>query len=147
MIALECQDCEQSSYSQLPRSLSQGYKYLHARQIPHQLSFNSQTIPYYIKYIIGVFCYRLTLNHRQTFLLHINTLAVKDIAHTKEFTHLINCAELVRRSNVYIFYTKRTQLHDINLITCSKAGDIEPMIQKIYPSPAFHKIAQAQQCL
>ena len=32
-----------------------------------------QTIPDCIRYIIGVFCY--TLNHRQIFLLHINTLA------------------------------------------------------------------------
>ena len=32
-----------------------------------------QTIPDCIRYIIGVFCYNL--NHRQTFLLHIYTLA------------------------------------------------------------------------
>ena len=39
------------------------------------------------------------------FLLHTNTLAcVKDIAHALEFTLVINCAESVRRSNVYIFY-------------------------------------------
>ena len=38
-------------------------------------------------------------------MLHINTLAcVKDIAHAREFTLLMNCAESVRRSNVYIFY-------------------------------------------
>ena len=55
--AIECQDCEQSSYSQLPGSLSPDYKYLHVRQIPHQLSFNSKTIPDCIRYIIGVFCY------------------------------------------------------------------------------------------
>ena len=42
--------------SQLPRSISPDYKYLHARQIPHQLSFHSQTIPDCIRYIIGVFC-------------------------------------------------------------------------------------------
>ena len=36
------------------------------------------------------------LNHRRTFLLHINTLAcVKDIAHAKEFTLLIKFAESV----------------------------------------------------
>ena len=33
----------------------------------------SQTIPDCIRYIIGVFA--ITLNHRQTFLLHSNTLA------------------------------------------------------------------------
>ena len=42
--------------------------------------------------------------------------------------------------------TKRTQLHNINFMTCSKS-EIEPMIQKIDPSPAFHKITQAWQCL
>ena len=54
---LECQDFEQTSYSQLPESLSPGYKYLHTRQIPLQLtSFPSLTIPDCIRYIIGVFC-------------------------------------------------------------------------------------------
>ena len=48
--------------SQLPGSLSPDNKFLHARQIPYQLSFPSQTIPDCIKYIIGVFA--LTLNHR-----------------------------------------------------------------------------------
>ena len=54
---LECLDFEESSYSQLPGNLSPDYKYLHARQIPHQLSFSSQTIPDCIRYIIDVFCY------------------------------------------------------------------------------------------
>ena len=44
--------------------LNPDYKYLHARQTPYQLSFPSQTMPDRIRYIIGVFCYRLTLNHR-----------------------------------------------------------------------------------
>ena len=32
------------------------YKYLHARQIPHPLSFHFQTIPDCKRHIIGVFC-------------------------------------------------------------------------------------------
>ena len=31
------------TYNQLPGSLSPDYKYLHARQIPHQLSFSYQS--------------------------------------------------------------------------------------------------------
>ena len=58
---LEGLDFEECSYSQLPLSLSPDYKYLHARQIPCQLSLPkptaSQTIPDYIRYTIGVFCY------------------------------------------------------------------------------------------
>ena len=54
---LECLDFEESSYSQLSGSLRLDYKYLHARQIPHQLSFPTQTIPECIRYIIGDFCY------------------------------------------------------------------------------------------
>ena len=48
---------EKSSYSQLPGSASPDFKYLHARQIAHQLSFHSLTIPDCIRYIIRVFCY------------------------------------------------------------------------------------------
>ena len=44
---LECLDFEDSSYSQLPGSLSPDYKYL---------SFTSQTIPDCIRYVICVFC-------------------------------------------------------------------------------------------
>ena len=33
---------EESSYSQFPRRLSPIYKYLHAKQIPHQLRFPSE---------------------------------------------------------------------------------------------------------
>ena len=40
--------------SQLSGSLSPDYKYLHARQILHQESFRSQTIPDCIRYTIGV---------------------------------------------------------------------------------------------
>ena len=36
---LECLDFEENSNSQLPGSLSPGYKYQHAREIPDQLSF------------------------------------------------------------------------------------------------------------
>ena len=39
---------------------------------PHQPTFTFQTIPDSTRYIIGAFC--CNLNHRQTFLLHINTL-------------------------------------------------------------------------
>ena len=49
---LECLNFEESSYSQLPGRLSLDYKYLCARQIPHQLSFHSQTMPDCIR---GVF--------------------------------------------------------------------------------------------
>ena len=41
--SLECLDFEKSSYSQLPGSLRQDYKYMHVKQIPNQLSFPSQT--------------------------------------------------------------------------------------------------------
>ena len=44
---------------------------------------------------------------------------------------------------VFLFVnTRRTQLHNINFITCSKAEILRPMIQKIDPSPAFYKITQ-----
>ena len=46
---------EESSYGQLPGSLIPDY--LLATQITLQISFHSQTIPDYIRYIIGVFCY------------------------------------------------------------------------------------------
>ena len=49
-------------------SLSPDYKYLHARQIPHQMSFPSQTILDCIRNIIGVFA--IILNRRRIFLLH-----------------------------------------------------------------------------
>ena len=42
--SLECLGFDKSSCSQLPGSLRQDYKYMHAKQIPHQLSFPSQTI-------------------------------------------------------------------------------------------------------
>ena len=53
VFGLECLDFKESSYSQLPGSLSPDYKYLHA--VSHQLSFPSQTISDCIRYIIGVF--------------------------------------------------------------------------------------------
>ena len=37
---------------------------------------------------------------------------------------------------------RRSKLPNMDFITCSKA-DIEPMLQKIEPSPTFHKITQA----
>ena len=48
---------EESLYSLLPGSLSPDYKYLHAKQIPNQLSFPSQTILDCIRYIIGDYYY------------------------------------------------------------------------------------------
>ena len=62
---VECLEFEENSYSQLPGSLSQDYKYMHARQIPHQLSFPSQTIPNYVRYIIGFFCYNFKSFHER----------------------------------------------------------------------------------
>ena len=59
--------------SQLPQNFNPDYKYLHARQIPHKLSFSSKTIPDCIRYFIGVFCYNF--KSQPTFMLHINTLA------------------------------------------------------------------------
>ena len=56
--------------NQLPGSLRPDYKYLHASQIPHRLSFASHTRLY--KHILLV-SFAITLNHRRTFLLHINT--------------------------------------------------------------------------
>ena len=38
--------------------------------------------------------------------------------------------------------TKRTQLHDINFMTCSRAERVHDP-KKIDPSPAFYKITQA----
>ena len=73
MFGFECLDFEESLYSQLPGSMSSDYKYLHTMHVLHQLSFPSESITDKIRYIIGVFC--LTLNHRQVFLLLINTLA------------------------------------------------------------------------
>ena len=106
MFWLTCLEFEKCSYSQLPGSLSPHYKYLHARQIPHLLSYPSQTIPDCIRYIMGVFA--ITLNHRQTFLLHINTLAyvkAEILSHAQDFTLVIHCVESLRRSNVYMFYS------------------------------------------
>ena len=90
-------------YSQLPGSLSQGedYKYLCARQIPHQPSLAFQTIPDCINMLLVSFA--ITLNHSRTFLLHINTLAC-DIAHAQEFTLLIHCEESLRPNNIYILH-------------------------------------------
>ena len=47
-----------------------------------------------INKIIGVFCYK--------FKSQTNILA--SLAHAQEFTLLINCAESLRHSNVYIIY-------------------------------------------
>ena len=90
----------------------------------------------------SVFCYNFNINHKGTFLLHFNTpVCVKAEAHAIGFTLLINCAESLRHSNVYVHIlncaeslrhsnvyvhilfmnTKRTQLHNINFITCFKA--------------------------
>ena len=55
MFDIECLDLK--AYNQLPGNLSPDYKYLHARQIPHQLSFPTQTIPDCARHTIGVFCY------------------------------------------------------------------------------------------
>ena len=57
VLALSAWTFKKAHIVSLPGSLSPDYKYLHARQIPNQLSFPSQTIPDCIKYIIGVFCY------------------------------------------------------------------------------------------
>ena len=57
---LECLDFEESSYSQLPGSLSADCKYLHARKIPHQLNFTSKTTPDCILLV----SFAITLNHR-----------------------------------------------------------------------------------
>ena len=42
--------------SHLPGSMSPDYRYLHARQMSHQLGFPFQTVSDCIRYIIGVFC-------------------------------------------------------------------------------------------
>ena len=72
VLALSDLTLKKAHNGQLLGTLSLHYKYLHANQIPHQLSVPSQTIPDYIRYIIGVFCFNF---NRQSFLLHINTLA------------------------------------------------------------------------
>ena len=43
--SLECLDFEERLYSQLPGRPSQDYKYMYVKQIPHKLSFPSQTVP------------------------------------------------------------------------------------------------------
>ena len=53
---LEPQNFEENSSSQLPGSVSADYKYLHARKLPHQLSFNCQIVLDCIRHITGVFC-------------------------------------------------------------------------------------------
>ena len=70
---LKCLDFEESSYNQLPGSLSTDYKYLHANEIPNQLNFTSQTILDYIRYIIGVLCYNV--KSQMNILVHVSTLA------------------------------------------------------------------------
>ena len=88
-----------------PGSLSTDCKYLHARRIPHQLSFHSQTVPDCIRYIICAFCYNFK---SQTNILasykHTSLCQSWDITHAQVSTLLIHCAESLRRSNVYIFY-------------------------------------------
>ena len=80
-----CLDFEGISYSQLPGRLSPDYKYLHTRQIFHQLSVPHKLYPN-VKDILLV-SIAITSNHRRTFLFHINTLACikADIAHAQEF--------------------------------------------------------------
>ena len=57
------------------RVWSHVYKYLHARQIPHQMSFPSQTIPDCIRLV----SFAVTLNHRQTFLFILTHLPVSKL--------------------------------------------------------------------
>ena len=57
VLALSALTLKKAHNGQLPENLSLDYKYLHANQIPHQLSVPCQTIPDYIRYIIGVFCF------------------------------------------------------------------------------------------
>ena len=56
---LECLDFEERSYSQLPCCLSPDYKYLHVRQIFHQLCFPSQIIADCVRYIINKYLFKV----------------------------------------------------------------------------------------
>ena len=53
--------------------------------------------------------------------------------------HFIKSLKCDNIHRLYSWMLEKTQLHDINFVTCSKA-EIEPILRKIYPSPAFHKI-------
>ena len=68
-------------------------------------SVPSQTIPDCIRYIIGVFCnnFKSVTNILASYS-HTSLCQSWNIAHAQEFTILINCAESLRCSNVYIFY-------------------------------------------
>ena len=58
----------------MPGSFSADYKYLHARKIPRQLNFTSQTIPDCTRYIIGVFCYNFKSEKNILVLTSENTI-------------------------------------------------------------------------
>ena len=53
--------------------------------------------------------------------------------------HFIKPLKCDNIDRLYSWMLEKTQLHDINFITCSKA-EIELILRKIYPSPAFYKI-------
>ena len=88
-------DLEFVSYNQLPGSLSLDYKYMHARQIPHKLSFPTKTISDFIRYITGVFYYNFKSQRHilASYDEHISLWQSLDIAHAQEFTLFIYCEE------------------------------------------------------
>ena len=88
------------------------------------------------------------MDYRRSFLLHIHILACFKAeiysAHDKGYTLLLHCAGSVTsqylHNNILFMNPGRTQLHNINFITCIEA---EAHYPKIDSSPAFHKITQA----
>ena len=111
------------NYSLLPGSLRTDYKYLYARQIPHQLSFHSQTIPACIRYIIGVFCCNFK---SQTKYGLLSKLRYSSPCSGINFTLLVHCAGslmCIVNDCLHILFmnTKRTQPPNMNFITYSKA--------------------------
>ena len=99
--------------AQLPGSLSPDYTYLNARQITHQLSFHSQTIPDCIRYIIGVSCCNFKSQTNILCFILTHWLLLK----RRYSPLLIHWAELPRHSNVYILSLRTLQEHSCLILT------------------------------
>ena len=93
-----------------PRLQISAYK---ASSSPTELSLPN---PYLTVYDILLVSVAITLNHRRTILLHINTL-VSGI-HTSHT--LCRIAQAYQCFHIQFMNTKGTQLHNFNFITCSK---------------------------
>ena len=84
-----------------------------ARQITHQLSFHSQTIPDCIRYIIGVSCCNFKSQTNILCFILTHWLLLK----RRYSPLLIHWAELPRHSNVYILSLRTLQEHNCLILT------------------------------